>query len=373
MPTAKKSPHPDYLVISECIADLPAASLAHSSLSAGGVPDNMTPEKGTFNNSDECPSAASRFAPHAACCQSDAEPVFEDVYEIIEGSRCGYGSSSTVVKVRRRSDGDVFACKIPNNTEREQSQARHRDEIRHEVEIMKMLGARMMEPRAENDSTVDPCVTTCIDALASRNADDSPSTMYMVLELMKGGDLRSSLARQGNYTEGDARTVMKQLLCALVFLHDEAGVTHRDIKLDNILLPSEVDHATIKLSDFGLSAAGTSTTPSMTRRCGTLLYAAPELITESSSSYGNKVDLWSSGVVMFMLLCGFPPFWGSSKNKLLMSISRARANFTYPAWQHISGEGKALVQKLLETDPSKRLSAREALLHPWFIGSAEGQ
>ena len=345
------------------------------------VTDNMTPENGSsFIIDKECDSSSAarprrRSTPPDACCRCDADLAFEDVYEIIEGSRCGSGSSSTVVKVRRRSDGDVFACnKISNADESEQSQAHQRDEIRQEVEIMKMLAARM-EPRESDDSqtVTDPCVTKCIDALSSRNADDSPSTMYVVLELMKGGDLRSSLARQGNYTEGDARTVMKQLLRALVFLHDEAGVTHRDIKLDNILLPSEVDHAMIKLSDFGLSAAGTSTTPSMTQRCGSLLYAAPELITESSPSYGNKVDLWSSGVVMFMLLCGFPPFWGSSKNKLLMSISRARANFTYPAWQSISGEGKDLVQKLLEKDPSKRLSAREALLHPWFIGSAEGQ
>ena len=260
----------------------------------------------------------------------------------------------------------MFACKICNT----EKQAK-RFEILYEVEIMKMLRVRM-GPR---DDSTDPCVITCVDALASsRNNEDGTSTMYMVFELMKGGDLRSALKRQGNYTEEDTRTVMRQLLRALLFLHDEAGVTHRDIKLDNILLPSELDHAMIKLSDFGLSAAGTSSTsPSMTHPCGTLLYAAPELM-ERSPSYCNKVDMWSSGVVMFMLLCGYPPFWGSTNNKLLRSILSARANFTYPAWQHISGKGRDLVQKLLEKDPSKRLSAREALLHPWFSDdSAEGQ
>ena len=300
---------------------------------------------------------SSKTAP--ACCRGDeTDLLFEDVYDVIEGSWCGSGSSSTVVEVRRRSDGRVFACKICKTDSRTQQR-----EIDHEVEITNMLQAHIGDYG-------DAGITTCVDSFTCRN-DDGSSTAYLIFELMKGADLRSSLAQRGNYTEEDARIVMKQLIRALVFLHDEAGVTHRDIKLDNILLPSELNHTEVQLSDFGLSAAGTSASPSMTRRCGTPLYVAPEvlkLVLPDSPVYGNKVDLWSSGVVMFMLLCGYPPFWGKTMDKLLLSISGARPNFTYPRWEFVSEEATDLVQKLLEKDPSKRLSAREALLHPWLAG-----
>ena len=297
--------------------------------------------------------AASR--PATACYRGDeTDLLFEDVYDVIEGSRCGSGSSSTVVEVRRRSDGRVFACKICRTDGLTQQR-----EINHEVEIMSMLQAHIGDYG-------DAGITTCVDSFTCRN-DDGSSTVYLVFELMKGADLRSSLAQRGNYTEEDARIVMKQLIRALVFLHEEAGVTHRDIKLDNILLPSELNHTEVQLSDFGLSAAGTSASPSMTRRCGTPLYIAPKILPHSPV-YGNKVDLWSSGVVMFMLLCGYPPFWGKTMDKLMLAISGARPNFTCPGWEFVSEDATDLVQKLLEKDPSKRLSAREALLHPWLAG-----
>ena len=368
-----------------------------------------TPE---FQDSEApSPTTSSRRSTTADCddcpCNNDADAVraapgraarFEDVYEPIAGSTCGYGSTSVVVQVRRRSDGRVFACKVcyisddhsvssdTSNKCKTSPQGSH--QIRREIEIMNKLSALRLSQGAcsvddsgsytdDFDCDLSHChsggIAMLVDAFVESSGGrycDSQSTtaVYMVSELMKGGDLQSALQERGSYAEDDARAVMKQLLRSLVFLHDDAaGITHRDIKLENILLQSELDPTKIKLTDFGLSAAGTSASPSMTQCCGTPAYVAPEVLERTPDRlYSNKVDLWSSGVVLFMLLSGYPPFLGTKMSELLRSILEARPNFNDPVWELVSEEAKDLVQKLLTKDPSERLSAREALLHPWL-------
>ena len=377
--------------------------------------DTITPD---FQDSEApSPTTSSRRSTTADCddclCNNDnaddavraapgrAETRFEDVYEPIAGSTCGYGSTSVVVQVRRRSDGRVFACKVcyisddqhsvsgdTNNKCKTSPQGSH--QIRREIEIMNKLRALRLSQGAcsvddsgsytndDFDCDISHChsggiamlVDAFVESSGGRYCDSQPTTVvYMVSELMKGGDLQSALQERGSYAEDDARAVMKQLLRSLVFLHDDAaGITHRDIKLENILLQSEFDPTKIKLTDFGLSAAGTSASPSMTQCCGTPAYVAPEVLERTPDRlYSNKVDLWSSGVVLFMLLSGYPPFlMGTKMSELLRSILEARPNFNDPVWELVSEEAKDLVQKLLTKDPRERLSAREALLHPWL-------
>ena len=344
--------------------------------------------------------AFSRRTASAACesCLKDCDfnavgamgrARFEDVYEPIAGSLCGSGSTSIVVQVRRRCDGRVFACKVccanghlcdsddDNNCQIKNVKCQQDRQIRREIEIMAILRRTLniqggysvdVDFLAKNVSSDfdDHGIAMYVgDVFVSTSCIDSSTKVYMVCDLMKGGDLWSALQERGSYAEDDARAVMKQLLRSLVFLHDDVGITHRDVKLENILLPSELDPAKIKLSDFGLSAVGTSAFPSMKQRCGTPAYVAPEIL-ERNPLYSNKVDLWSSGVVLFMLLSGYPPFWGSTMNKLLHSIRNARPEFNDPVWELISEEAQNLVQKLLTKNPEERLSAREALLHPWL-------
>ena len=282
---------------------------------------------------------------------------FEDVYEFVDGGKCGSGSSATVYQVRRRSDGRNFACKIfdcDRNSKEKLAQAIN------EVETMKALESA--------GACGTGSIATCRDAFVGRTAANrNHFCVYVVTDLMRGGHLRAALEQRGSYAEEDARTVMKQLLEALAFMHD-AGVTHRDVKTENVLLPSELDHTIIKLFDFEYSETRTSSNPTMDRRCGSPLYIAPEIL-DRCGCYGNKVDVWSSGVVLFELLCGYPPFGQgtTSVREVLRAIRMDKPNKADPAWELVSGEAQDFVEKLMTKNPQERPSAREALLHPWMV------
>ena len=306
------------------------------------------------------------FLTSAGSCTDDSERQFEDVYEFVDGGKCGSGSSADVFQVRRRSDGgQKLACKIFEcNNEEKLLQAIN------EVAVMKTLEACC--------ATAGGCgiesIATHRDAFVRRTAETGRYRLYLVTDLMRGSDLRAALKQRGSYTEEDARTVMKQLFQALVLMHDVAGVTHRDIKLENLLLPSELDPSKIQLSDFEYSATGTSSKPTMDLLCGSPLYMAPEVLGFGGGLYGNKVDVWSSGVVLFFLLSGYPPFaLKSTMHKLLRAIKYDEPNMNDPVWQLISDEAQDFIQKLLTKDPEDRLSAREALLHPWMLAGEQGR
>ena len=269
--------------------------------------------------------------------------MMQERYQI--GRVVGSGSSSVVHVASRRCDGREFACKISGGTE-----ATLQESV-DEIEIMKLLG--------NHDS-----IASCRDAFFTR--DTETTTSYIVTDLMKGSDMGAALGERGSFSEEDARIIISQLLRAVVHMHD-LGVVHRDIKLENILLPSDVDCTDIKLCDFGFATSGCPSTGSnLTQRCGTPMYVAPEIIGERNVLYGNKVDVWSSGVVLFMLLSGYPPFIGNDMTELLNRILRSGPDFGDPAWNLVSPDARDIVEKLLAKDPKKRPSAREALLHPWL-------
>ena len=154
---------------------------------------------------------------------------------------------------------------------------------------------------------------------------------------------------------------MKQILAAICYVH-RMGVVHRDLKPENLLLESKSDTASIKIIDFGTSALYDPKKKLKTAQ-GTPYYTAPEVV---KGSYNEKCDVWSCGVIMYIMLCGYPPFNGDTDEEILQTV--AKGKFIYPKqeWHHVSKEAKDLIEKILVVKPEKRLSAAEALSHPWI-------
>jgi calcium/calmodulin-dependent protein kinase I len=164
---------------------------------------------------------------------------------------------------------------------------------------------------------------------------------------------------------------VQQVLSATLHLH-EKDIVHRDLKPENLLLESDEDDSPVKLADFGLSAF-CKKGDKLTKAVGTPGYIAPEILMtldEDLDGYNVEVDNWSIGIIMYILLCGFPPFYAEDDDECFDMIIAGEFDFPSPYWDNISDDAKDLLRKLLVVDPAKRLTAAEALQHPWVAGSA---
>lgn len=188
--------------------------------------------------------------------------------------------------------------------------------------------------------------------------------VYLIMELVTGGELFDRIVEKGNYTERDASLLIKQILEAVGFMHDK-GVVHRDLKPENLLFCSPAEDAKIMISDFGLSK--TEESGAMATACGTPGYVAPEVLAQQP--YGKEVDIWSIGVITYILLCGYPPFYDENDSELFRQILRAEYEFDSPYWDEISDSAKQFIRLLMCKDPKKRLTCQEALRHPWICGN----
>jgi len=190
--------------------------------------------------------------------------------------------------------------------------------------------------------------------------------LYLILELVTGGELFDRIVEKSFYCEKEAQTVLKQLLEALKYLH-EKGITHRDLKPENLLYATEKEDSDLKLADFGLSKMMTDKT-NMNTVCGTPGYCAPEVL--NGKQYDNSIDMWAVGVIAYILLCGFEPFYDESETKMFQKILKCDFAFTPPWWDDISESAKDFVKKLIILRPEKRMTAAEALNHTWISGLA---
>jgi len=192
---------------------------------------------------------------------------------------------------------------------------------------------------------------------------NSKTEYFLVLEYMDGGDLCDKIASGFHFSEKIIRSIMRQILSGLSYLHKKKLV-HRDIKPENIVLASDIkdDEITLKIIDFDLTAKCPQGTR-MKQVAGTLEYMAPEIF---DRSYNEKFDLWSCGVIMFILFAGFNPFQGKNDTETIRKIRRGRFNIESPRWINVSNDAKDLIRKLLAKDPEQRISAEEACAHPWF-------
>ena len=191
---------------------------------------------------------------------------------------------------------------------------------------------------------------------------EDKANFYIVSELCKGGELFDKITEKGCFKEAEACPIMLQIVSAICYSHSNR-IVHRDIKPENIMLEkTNNDNLLIKLIDWG-GARYFSKNKKMSTIKGTPYYIAPEVLKEV---YDEKCDIWSIGVIFYVLLCGYPPFNGDTDIEIMQNVQRGQFFFPEEEWDVISPEAKDLIRKMLTYDPAKRISAKDILLHPWF-------
>jgi len=262
----------------------------------------------------------------------------EDTYEIKED--LGKGAFSVVKLGVNKKTGERVAIKCIDKKAASTEQDEKR--LKTEVEILK---------KVKHDNIV------CLKDLF-----ETSEKLYLVMEIVTGGELFDKIVEKGQYSEKDASVIVGKMLSAVEYLHS-VNIAHRDLKPENLLLKGGVVDTDVMLSDFGLSKI-IGVESMMETACGTPYYVAPEVL--SATGYDKEVDLWSVVVITYLLLCGFPPFYGESLPEVFEQIMKAEYDFPEPYWTDISKEAKDLIGKLLVVDAKKRLTATQALQHPWI-------
>lgn len=197
------------------------------------------------------------------------------------------------------------------------------------------------------------------------DAYEDHDNVYIVMELCEGGELLDRiLSRGGKYTEDDAKTVMIQILNFVAFCHLQ-GVVHRDLKPENFLFTSKEENSQLKAIDFGLSDF-VKPDERLNDIVGSAYYVAPEVL---HRSYTTEADVWSIGVIAYILLCGSRPFWARTESGIFRAVLKADPSFEEQPWPALSSEAKDFVKRLLNKDPRKRMTAAQALSHPWIKNS----
>ncbi|KAI3424231.1 hypothetical protein D9Q98_009587 [Chlorella vulgaris] len=292
------------------------------------------------------------------------DATLEEVYEL--GAQIGEGGFSRVRLATHKATGQQYACKIIPLPKPGKAVNEH---LSDRASIMKEIDALL--------DLDNPHVISLHEYFVQQNK------VFLIMELLQGGELLDAVLEQGHYSEADARTIFRQLIQAIQYLHSR-GVVHRDLKLDNLLLAATGDITQIKLADFGFAKKlPGETLDSMKTVCGTPGYIAPEVILGvmqpsgdpapdgKDHYYGPPCDLWSAGVILYMLLAGVPPFHDKSEPRLLRSIIAGKFSMEDSVWTPVSNEAKELVSQLLVVDPSKRLTCEQVLAHPWMTRTPE--
>jgi serine/threonine protein kinase len=189
---------------------------------------------------------------------------------------------------------------------------------------------------------------------------------YIIMELIKGGELFDKIVELQSYSERDASRLIHQIISAVAHLH-ELGIVHRDLKPENLLLANESIESPVLLADFGLAKVVDPANP-LNVPVGTPGYVAPEVVMcldDPKCTYGLEVDMWAVGVVLYILLCGYPPFYAESDDDVFDQILDGDYEYPSPHWDSISAQAKDLISQCLVITPSQRITAEEALQHPW--------
>jgi len=189
-----------------------------------------------------------------------------------------------------------------------------------------------------------------------------PSTYYLVMERMRGGELFDRIVAKAYYNEKEARGTCRIVLEAVDHCHNHR-VAHRDLKPENLLLLSEEDDSAVKIADFGFAKI-VKTPNSLTTQCGTPGYVAPEIL--EGNPYDERADMWSVGVILYILLGGYPPFIESTQRDLFRKIRKGEYEFHEEYWGTVSTEAKDLISNLLTVDPKERLTAKKGMVNPWI-------
>jgi len=264
----------------------------------------------------------------------------EDDYEL--GQFLGKGTFATVKQGRKKETGQKVAVKIID-----------KNNIDVKIESLKTEVKILMNVKHDN-----------IVNLLGVYEDESK--VYLIMELMGGGELFDRICNDypNGYSEKQASELIRQMIVAVQYFHGK-GIIHRDLKPENLLFATQTDSSVIKISDFGLAKIWSGDTLVKTA-CGSPNYVAPEVLLNDMRGYTFAVDMWSLGVILYVLLCGFCPFFDENTPALFRAITQGNYSFPSPYWDEISDDAKDLIRRMLVVNPQKRATPEMALEHPWI-------
>ncbi|XP_026553965.1 calcium/calmodulin-dependent protein kinase type II subunit delta isoform X7 [Pseudonaja textilis] len=263
---------------------------------------------------------------------------FTDEYQLFE--ELGKGAFSVVRRCLKITTGQEYAAKIINT---KKLSARDHQKLEREARICRLLK--------------HPNIVRLHESISEEGFH------YLVFDLVTGGELFEDIVAREYYSEADASHCIQQILEAVLHCH-QMGVVHRDLKPENLLLASKSKGAAVKLADFGLAIEVQGEQQAWFGFAGTPGYLSPEVLRKDP--YGKPVDMWACGVILYILLVGYPPFWDEDQHRLYQQIKAGAYDFPSPEWDTVTPEAKDLINKMLTINPAKRINASEALKHPWI-------
>ncbi|XP_075063379.1 calcium/calmodulin-dependent protein kinase type II subunit beta isoform X31 [Lithobates pipiens] len=262
---------------------------------------------------------------------------FTDEYQLYE--EIGKGAFSVVRRCVKLCTGHEYAAKIINT---KKLSARDHQKLEREARICRLLK--------------HPNIVRLHDSISEEGFH------YLIFDLVTGGELFEDIVAREYYSEADASHCLHQILESVCFTHS-CDIVHRDLKPENLLLASKCKGAAVKLADFGLAIEVQGEQQAWFGFAGTPGYLSPEVLRKEA--YGKPVDIWACGVILYILLVGYPPFWDEDQHKLYQQIKAGAYDFPSPEWDTVTPEAKNLINQMLTINPAKRITAHEALKHPW--------
>ncbi|XP_039640002.1 calcium/calmodulin-dependent protein kinase type II delta chain isoform X16 [Perca fluviatilis] len=263
---------------------------------------------------------------------------FTDEYQLYE--ELGKGAFSIVRRCVKKSTGQEYAAKIINT---KKLSARDHQKLEREARICRLLK--------------HPNIVRLHDSISEEGFH------YLVFDLVTGGELFEDIVAREYYSEADASHCINQILESVSHIHQH-DIVHRDLKPENLLLASKMKGAAVKLADFGLAIEVQGDQQAWFGFAGTPGYLSPEVLRKDP--YGKPVDIWACGVILYILLVGYPPFWDEDQHKLYQQIKAGAYDFPSPEWDTVTPEAKNLINQMLTINPAKRITADQAIMHPWI-------
>ncbi|CAK9302122.1 unnamed protein product [Gordionus sp. m RMFG-2023] len=263
---------------------------------------------------------------------------FLEKYELKE--EIGKGAFSIVKRCVQKSTGLEFAAKIITT---KRLTARDLQKLEREARICRKLN--------------HPNIVRLHASISEEGFH------YLVFDLVTGGELFEDIVAREFYSEADASHCIQQILESVHHCHVNS-IVHRDLKPENLLLASKAKNAAVKLADFGLAIEIDGDQQSWFGFAGTPGYLSPEVLRKDP--YGKPVDVWACGVILYILLVGYPPFWDEDQHRLYAQIKSGAYDFPSPEWDTVTPDAKSLITQMMTINPSKRITAAEALRHPWI-------
>ncbi|XP_049645090.1 calcium/calmodulin-dependent protein kinase type II subunit gamma isoform X6 [Suncus etruscus] len=262
---------------------------------------------------------------------------FTDDYQLFE--ELGKGAFSVVRRCVKKTSTQEYAAKIINT---KKLSARDHQKLEREARICRLLK--------------HPNIVRLHDSISEEGFH------YLVFDLVTGGELFEDIVAREYYSEADASHCIHQILESVSHIHQH-DIVHRDLKPENLLLASKCKGAAVKLADFGLAIEVQGEQQAWFGFAGTPGYLSPEVLRKDP--YGKPVDIWACGVILYILLVGYPPFWDEDQHKLYQQIKAGAYDFPSPEWDTVTPEAKNLINQMLTINPAKRITADQALKHPW--------